>query len=322
MGGTSKNLKVCFLINDWVRLLNRDHTAFFIEFIDALKELYNVEVTDDHPDAHKGVDYELTVDKGTFLRVHDSEIVIEDLDNNNFYILSAHDQISQCTLQEKSNPKLKKVLYSQFIPVEIIHHTEGSYFKYSPWIYFKYSPIDLEPFRQLRKESSTNIPKLFFKGKTDDRPILNYINKEIISDYKPSDSNSYFNDMISHEVGLALGGVSNGDLCYRDVEYLQLGIPFIKFEYISQLYSPLIPNYHYISIPVPDDLPIHNSVKKDRLGLEHHAKLVEDKFRNIINDKNLLKTIGENGRKYFEANLSPKVRVKKTLELLNYFNNE
>lgn len=322
MEGISKNLKICFLYNKWVEELNRDHTSFFIELIETLKKTHNVEVLPEFEDAHKGLDYELTVDPGKFIRVHDCELIIEDLDSQVFYILSAHDQISQGVLSQQSNPKLKKVLYSQFIPNEIFHHTRKFYSKYEPWIYFRYSPTDLEPYYYKRKLIEKKIPRLFFQGKTDDRPIVSHISKDILSEQRTTNLDSYLENIIQYKLGFAVGGVSNGDLCYRDIEYMQLGIPFIKFEYISCLKTPLIPNYHYISIPVPEDLPIHNSVKKDRLGLEHHAKLVENRFKEVIGDEYLLNAVGSNARKYFEDFLTPSRRVEITLMQLNYFRNE
>ena len=313
----SKNLKICFLYNEQVKSVNRDHTYFFMQLIEKLKEIHNIELIPESTDAHIGVNYELSVDPGTVIKIHDCELIIEDLDDKCFYILSTHDQLSHCILEQKHNPKLKKVLYSQFIPDEIIHHTGRYYYKYHPWIYFRFSPTDLELYYNKRKNLTEKINKLFFKGATHDRPIINHINPDILPEKNTTQLNTYLEDIIQYKVGLAVGGAANGDLCYRDIEYMQLGIPFIKFEYLTYLNTPLIPNYHYISIPIPEDLPTHNSVKKDRLGLAHHAKLIEEKFNSVINDNNLLETISFNARKYFEKYLAPDKRVEATLKLLN-----
>lgn len=313
-----KNLNICYPTNKNVINLNRDHTVFFIDLINELKKKYNVRVYGESENAHcDGYVYELESDSSVRLKVFDCEMVIEDVDNHNFYILSAHDQISSTILDQQNNPNLKKVLYSQFIPKEIIHHTGKNYFKYHPWIYFKQSGEDIEDFFIKRNVIKEKKEKLYFKGTDIDRPILKYFDKDILVDYNKVHTNTYFDDLINYDVAFAVGGAANGDICYRDVEYLQLGIPFIKFEYITMLETPLIPNYHYISIDLPEDLPIHNGVQKDRLGNEKHSKMVEEKFKEVIKNKDFLKSISLNGRKYYEDNLSKDKRIQKTINLLN-----
>ena len=107
-----------------------------------------------------------------------------------------------------------------------------------------------------------------------------------------------------------------GELCYRDIECMAVGIPLIRFEFQAEMYEKLIPNFHYISIPYPDDMPRHNDVATDRLAEPHHVKLVEERFKEVVNDENFLNFISKNAREYYEKNLSSKNRVKKTLEIL------
>ena len=97
---------------------------------------------------------------------------------------------------------------------------------------------------------------------------------------------------------------------------MALGVPLIRFEYQTKLYEPLIPNYHYISIPYDDTIPKHNGVHTDRLGDISHSKQIEDRFREVISDKEFLEFISKNSRKYYEDNLSPSSRINKTLEIL------
>jgi hypothetical protein len=90
-----------------------------------------------------------------------------------------------------------------------------------------------------------------------------------------------------------------------------LGIPMLRFNYISELNPKLIPNFHYIAIDRPDDLLI------DRLGNETHAKLLEERFLEVKDDKEFLDFISKNAREYYNNYLSKYNRVKHTLNLLN-----
>ena len=218
---------------------------------------------------------------------------------------------------EKSNPFLKKVLYSQYIPEQIVGHTGEFSHKYSPWIFFPQNINDYEKYYNKRLEKTNFIDKLYFRGGTEYRPILNYIDREILSDNRPIHPEAYFEDLISHSVVLSIGGVANGDLCYRDIECMAMGVPILRFEYVTTLYPGLIPNYHYISVPLPLDLPQANGVLKDRLGTEQHAKILENRFREVINNKEFLKFIARNARNYYNENLSRESRVLKTLKMLN-----
>jgi hypothetical protein len=109
-------------------------------------------------------------------------------------------------------------------------------------------------------------------------------------------------------VALSIGGV--GEFCYRDVEYMALGVPFIRFEYKNQMNTPLIPNVHYISIPIPDDLSL------DRLGHKKHALMIEKRYLEVINDDAFLKYIATNARQYYETYLQYPNNLNNAIDLL------
>jgi hypothetical protein len=93
-----------------------------------------------------------------------------------------------------------------------------------------------------------------------------------------------------------------------------MGIPIIRFEYLSEMYEPLIPNFHYISVDRPYDL--RSWLTLDREGLEHHATLIKNKFLEIKNDKAFMKFISSNAKKYFDKYLSKYSRIKFTSDIL------
>ena len=113
---------------------------------------------------------------------------------------------------------------------------------------------------------------MYFRGTSiSDRPIVTHFNTNYLNGYTPIGSpNTYFEDLIKYKIGLSIAG--RGELCYRDIEYMALGIPMIRFNYLSELNPNLIPNYHYISINRPDDLII------DRLGNESRSYPILDKI--------------------------------------------
>jgi hypothetical protein len=120
--------------------------------------------------------------------------------------------------------------------------------------------------------------------------------------------------MIDYQVSLSMAGI--GELCYRDIECMAIGMPLIRFEFQNEMYEKLIPNVHYISVPYPDDMPRHNGVATDRLAEPHHVKMIEERFKEVVDDYEFLSYISKNAREYYERNLSPQSRVNKTLEIL------
>jgi hypothetical protein len=239
------------------------------------------------------------------------EYVIEFEDTGEIYIMSVSDDLTHAILNERQNPLLKKVLISQFSREKIKSHVGDEHInKYSPWIYFPCTIDDLEFFYEKRKSISKFINKMYFRGTSiSDRPIVTYFNDEYLNGYTPiGGPNTYFEDLIKYKIGLSIAG--RGELCYRDIEYMALGIPMIRFNYISELNPNLIPNYHYIAVDRPDDLPI------DRLGNGNHSKLIEKRFLEVKYNNDFLEFISNNSRQYYLENLSRENRVKHTIKLL------
>jgi hypothetical protein len=218
-------------------------------------------------------------------------------------------------MNEKHNPLCKKVLISQFIDYKIKHHVDNNYNKYSPWIYFPSGLIDLEQFYHKRKHVQNKVPLMYFRGNVSQRPALKHFSDELLyCPETPTTPEAYFNDMIDYQVSLSMAGV--GELCYRDIECMAIGMPLIRFEFQVEMHEKLIPNVHYISVPYPDDMPRHNGVASDRLSGPHHVKMIEERFKEVVDDHEFLSYISKNAREYYERNLSPQSRVNKTLEIL------
>jgi len=245
------------------------------------------------------------------LHILECEYIIEFNDTGEFYVLSVSDALGAAALNERGNPLLKKVLLSQFNREEIEAHVGHYTYKYSPWIYFPSIVLDLDAFYQKRKNITQYIDKFYFRGTSiEDRSILSHLRNEYFEGPRPIGSpDTYFEDIIKYKIGLSVGG--RGELCYRDIEYMALGIPFLIFEYTSKIYPDLIPNYHYISVARPDNLKI------DRIGNAEHAALLEQKFLDVKDNSELLNNISKNARDYYDTYLSDQTAVSHTLKLLN-----
>lgn len=244
--------------------------------------------------------------------LHDCDFAIENLDSGEFCILSSADILHYNMIAEQSNSKLKKVLFAQYNQQHILENVNSeNQHKYSPWIYFQSDLTNLDFFYYKRKyEVSTFKKKLYFRGATRDRPILQHFSPNILIDYKNlKDTFSYFHEVIQHKVGLSVSGV--GQFCYRDIEYMAMGIPFVRFEYTCQMKQALIPNVHYISVPRPPDLLI------DGRGNKSHALMIEKRYLEVIDDDNFLKYIANNARNYYEQFLQYPNNIKYTLDSLN-----
>jgi hypothetical protein len=295
----------------------RYYNFFWDSFTDFLKTKFNVEENRYFEKAHIER-YKVDLQKGTvddFLLL-ECEYVIENLENGEFVILSVSDDLGYATLREKDNPYLKKCLISQYAPPKIQSHIKDSIEKYVPWTYFQFSCHDLEIYREQRKEIGQTIDKMYFRGETrlNFRPIIKHIPFEYLENpMMVSVPTMYFSDVIRYTIGLSVGGAA--ELCYRDIEYMVMEIPFIRFKYQTVLDPPLIPNYHYISIPFDEDFPIHNDLKRDRLGGEIQANKIVERYKQVINDKELLKFVATNARKYYDDNLTIDKLIENTYKL-------
>ena len=311
---TQRSLTIHYSIDQ----VNRDFYDFWSELIFELKKKYVV--TENRLPESEYNYISLINPENLILEVKSCDFVIEDTNTGEFWILSTCDQIPSSILSAKDNPYLKKVLFSQYVPDQIVHHVGNKFEKFEPWIYFTYNDFDVDKLFLERQQKDNLIPKMIFGGSSDSRPILNHIDSNLLDKKYMKDYHEYLQDIIEYRLGLSIGGAAVGDICYRDIEYMALGIPFIKFNYVTTLNPPLIPNYHYISVPF-EDLPKLNDVHKDRLGSEKHGKLLEKKFNDIIGNQNFLNYVSTNAKKYYEQFLSKKNRTKYTIELLDFGNN-
>lgn len=158
------------------------------------------------------------------------------------------------------------------------------------------------------------IDKMFFMG-SDYRPDIHELRKlgacnDFIGNIPQLE---YMGHAIKYKLGLAIPGV--GEICYRDFEYLAMGVPMIRLEYITQLNPPLIPNYHYIAVE-RDKNDLQWNCHMDQRGGESYVKAYNERFLEVKDDKPLLDFVSKNGRDYYFKYSHPVNRINHLLNIL------
>jgi hypothetical protein len=121
----------------------------------------------------------------------------------------------------------------------------------------------------------------------------------------------YMNMAIKYKVGFAIGCV--GEICYRDFEYLAVGLPMLRIQYMSQVNPPLIPNYHYIAV---DRTQFPWDMNRDREGGPLYVEAYKERFLKVKDDKDFLLFIAKNGREYYETYCHPSTRLNHLLNII------
>ena len=297
----------------------RYYNIFFNNLINKLSENNEVIVDRYYQNVHKGrvsVDLSWYDDMEFSVEMQDCEMIIEDYDTKETQILSVSDDLTPTSLNLQSYDNTKKIFISQFIRDKVYHHvSKENQHKYFPWIYFPSNEYDLESYYEKRKNITPTESKLYFRGETFSRTILEFFNSDIFHGGKSIGGfESYVNELINYKLALSVAG--RGEMCYRDVEYMGLGVPFIRFEYTTEFFEPLIPNFHYISVERPDDLK--DWMNLDRVGMKHHADMIIKRYLEVKDDNEFLNFISTNAKNYYDKHLSPTASVEFTIKMLGY----
>lgn len=292
----------------------RNYNLFWDELTIYLKKYFNVEENRYFEFADSKM-YLVKLKKGISdeFYLKECEYVIENLDNGEFHIISVSDELAHAALNERANPLCKTILISQFEPTSIEHHAKEYFYKYKPWVYFQSTFADLDELYLKRQLIASKEKNLFFRGTSlADRSFLDHLDKNYITGFNPCDSVTYFNELITHKLAISIDG--RGEFCYRDIECFGCGVPVIRFEFKSIFNDPLIPNYHYISIPRPNDMVLY------RQGTKEHADVFMEKYFEVIENVTLLEQISNNARNYYLKNLTYDNMLKNTFDLLELKN--
>jgi hypothetical protein len=174
-----------------------------------------------YKNVHRGrveVDLGWSEDNNFLIEMQDCEMIIEDYDTKETQILSVSDDLTPTSLNLQSYDNTKKIFISQFIRDKVYHHVNEKYWeKYNPWIYFPSNEYDLESYYEKRKNMINKQEKLYFRGETFSREILQYFNSDVFHGGNSIGGfDSYANELINFKLGLSVAG--RGEICYRDFE--------------------------------------------------------------------------------------------------------
>jgi glycosyltransferase involved in cell wall biosynthesis len=182
--------------------------------------------------------------------------------------------------------------------------------KYFPWVYFPQNVEKYDFYWNRRKERKFLEDKIYFRGTSlEYRKIISYLNPDLFHGGRPIGGfDAYAEELLNYKVGLSTAG--RGEFCYRDIEYMAMGVPFIRFKYNSEMSPELIPNVHYISVDRPEDMP------HDRDCTPEHTRLLEQRFLQVKDDQEFLDFIVKNAREYYEKHITINNCVAHTIKLL------
>jgi hypothetical protein len=253
------------------------------------------------------------------ITITDAQLRIYDPNNDILKAIEFSDRSSALinAFKSRNNPN-DLLVYSQHADLEVSNFN----FRLKSSIYVPSEPyFDLDSFYTKRLSHTNFIDKFFFRGNINgcDRRAVHLLqNEEMFYGGESNNIQSYFNEAIQYKVGLSIPGV--GELCYRDIEYMAVGIPMVRFEYITQLNPPLIPHYHYISIDridTEEDKRFNGGVvHRERVAEQRHVDAYLNKFKEIKDNKEFLDFISKNAREYYEKYLHPSTRLSHVINIL------
>jgi hypothetical protein len=313
-------------------LWGRSHLPFFRKFDKYLSNFFDVDVVNYNKDGETfSGKIELQTNISTFDNtpsISDVEYVIENLDTKEIKVLSFTEYFTHYVTHFAKSDPCTKILLVHF---NWSHRYEWmkrdrsvkDIDKVKPWIFLPYKEFDYDYYRDLRKSKTELQEKLFYLGSGIDsyrKSVQIVESKGLLQRTGNYEFKDYLDKMISSKVGLShyldLDKYNTpfdhpGEFCYRDIEYMSVGLPFIRIEYKDSVHDPLLPNHHYISIPREKAY-----VAYEKNGDEGVADLYINKYLEVKDDQELLNFISKNQIEWFDRNIKSPNIEKLTFELL------
>lgn len=313
-------------------LWGRSHLPFFKKFDNYLSKFFNVDVVNYNKDGETfsgRIDLQSEISSfGNTPPISDVEYVIENLDTKDIKVLSFTEYFTHYVSHFAKSNTCSKVLlthfnwtnrYEWFTREQSIKDID----KVRPWIFLSFKEFDYDYYRKLRDEKTEFDDKLFYLGSGIDsyrKCVKEVENKGYLQKTGGYSFETYLDKMTSSKIGLShyldLDKYTTpfdhpGEFCYRDIEYMAIGLPFIRIEYKDSVHDPLIPNYHYISIPRE-----HAYVAWEKNKEVGVADLYIKKYLQVKDDQRFLNYISKNQKDWFDRNIKSPNIENLTFELL------
>jgi hypothetical protein len=298
-------------------------TYLFYQLANALKKQYDDVTIVDLPYLETEVEV-----FGDTVFITDCEVLIT-IDDR-VVLLSFSDVVSraQQLLFHRNNPS-DLLVWSNYKSHEHIYSQATFQIKACPYV-ARYAAIDMDVYYHFRQTTHTE-DKFFFRGNYTGLPrnvihsLLEPPYTEHYSGISGLDPDRYFTTAIQHRAGLSIAGAA--EFCYRDVEYMAIGLPILRFEFVHTMDPPLIPNVHYISVPRIDtrfeyerscgEENFNTHFRGRNADTDKYADAYYQRYLEVKNDADFLKFVADNARQYYEDYIHPATRTHHFLRLLN-----
>jgi hypothetical protein len=262
----------------------------------------------------------LELDKFDGYKLPDCEILIHDEDKDALYgITWSESRTGLLNIFEKRNNEKDVLLVTQFNNIFPKDFDRSVYnFKLKNTVYYPFTPSTNHEYfyhqRQLLEHTNYDslIDKVFCLFTTI-RTIGLRLREEGLITESPGlmRIDEYLKMAITYKMGLALPGVA--EVNFREIEYMAIGLPMLRMEYMTQLNPALIPNYHYVAVSregFPWDM------YADREGGEDYVQAYKKRYNEVKDDKEFLSFISKNAREYYTQYCNPYNRMNHLINLL------
>jgi hypothetical protein len=293
----------------------RGHGPWFKNFSEYCKQYFNIEWIDYATEPDQGLaNIELQTEVSSFGKtppLSDVDCVIENLETNNFIVLSFTEYFNSYVVHYLKSNFCQKVCLTHFSYHNIFHWMQRDYLlnsmnKVSPWFFGVFENFDIDHYRQSRKNCGELNTDLFYKGSGQNyREVIEILHDRNLLDRSTVPFTEYLDKLTSTKCALSYYTDLDkyytafhhpGEFCYRDMEYLSIGVPYIRIEYKDAVYNGLLPNYHYISIPREY---AYDAYRTD--GNVGVANLIEEKYNQVIQEDDFLNFISKNQLEWYDS---------------------
>lgn len=314
----------------------RYHLPWFKKFSDYLKEFFDVEVINYNTDGKTfSGTINLQTDVGNFGKtppLSDVDCVVENLENGEYFVLTFTKYFTSYVVHYLKSDKCLGILSAHFSQRYMSEHLKNNRLQHKlnlvhPWFFGFFEEFDVDFYRQNRDNAKTLNDKLYFKGggwkdpKNGYRIVIKHLHEKGYLNPNNVPITLYLKELslqniaVSHYMDVDRFISANkypGELCYRDIEMMSIGVPYIRIEYKSEIHNAFIPNYHYIVIPREDAF-----LTFKEQGHEGVAELFIKKYNEVKNDKDFLKFISDNQRRWYDENMRWPKSAELTMNKLN-----
>lgn len=259
-------------------------------------------------------------------------MIVENATNKKHFVISYWDKLNDIIVSDNVYSALSPTRVSEpqnigdrvSIFTSVGTHTDDCYFKplkkeYIPISYLTMTgniEKKIEHFYN-QKNKREHLAKLTFRGRL--YGFRQHLKSDIrfnVNSRKDAslDQDGYMDELNGSHLNFSING--SGEICHRDIEILGLGTALFRTKLVAKFHNELIPDYHYISVNFDD---IKNEKYKP-YSSEFYKALsdkIHDRFNEVKDDRDFIKFIGENGRKWYLENGTVISNVNIILKLLN-----